>query len=111
MRVRDDEALVGIDDDAGTSAPELALARHRVRRQAEEAAEARIVEEGIAGRSDRAAHADVDDCRRHALDDRREGRLRRILRECGAGGGERGDGCDGREELGHGVGTSVLREV
>ena len=61
VRVRHDVAVPGIDDDAGAGAAEFAVALLRIRRQAEEAAKARVVEERVARRGDRALDADVDD--------------------------------------------------
>jgi hypothetical protein len=60
----------GIDDDAGAERAQHLLARHR----AKELAEQRIVHERVAVFDDPGG-VDVDHRRRHALDDRREGKL------------------------------------
>jgi len=58
--VGDDVAVLRVDDDARSCAAELALTLLGVRRQAEEAAEPRVLEEGISRSRDRAADGDVD---------------------------------------------------
>src|SRR5688500_19620419 len=102
MRVGDEIAVRRIDDHAGARAPEFALTLLRVRRQAEEAAKSRVVEEGIARGGDRAAYRDVDHRGRGTLDHRREGG-QRGLRENRGGKGERGASQHRREEFFHGM--------
>ncbi len=71
MMIGDDIAVLRVDDDARARTLELALARLRIGRYVEEAAEKRIVEQGIplAGfLFDGASRCNVDHGGRHALD-------------------------------------------
>ncbi len=105
MSVGQDIAGFGIDDHAGARTPELAFARRRIGRHAEEAAESRIVEERIAFDGNRAADGDVDDRGRDALDQGRETRLRPVawLGVCGDRGQQGKHGRDGDDKLSHGA--------